>query len=297
MISSRSSMTLWLSLTALSLMWGSSYLFIKLAIAELPPFALAAARAGVAATALAIGFAIARQSIHFSWKQLIPMIVLGTTNGWLPNALTAFASLSLDTAKIGMISASSPLFTFLMAPFLVAEEWLDWHKLMGIAVGFLGIFLLIGPDNVMAGQESLTGSLLVVVVAFCYALGTIYGRLQRSLDPVQLALGQQICSGFGATLLSLIFDPFWKTSLSVSVSLSLLALGVVCTAAPGVLLLWSLRRFQATNVSMLSYLIPLWAAVLGVFVLGERLSLTSITGCVIILSSVWIVNRKAVSSL
>jgi drug/metabolite transporter (DMT)-like permease len=279
---------LWLSLMAIASMWGSAYLFIWVAVAAVSPFALAACRAIVGALTLAALFPLLGQPFRFSRRDLVPMLVLGTTNGWLSNVLTALAAPHIDSAKAGMINASTPLFTMLLAHLCIREERLRAQTVVGLTVGFAGIFILIGPEAVLGGRGSLLGHLLIVGVAICYAAGTVYGRRHKPARPAQLALGQLACAALPAGLVSASLEPPWRLPLPPAVLLALVALGIYCTAA----LYWALlRRFQATNVATVSYLIPLWAAGLGILVLGEPLTWHAALGCAVVLLGVWLANR------
>jgi drug/metabolite transporter (DMT)-like permease len=290
-MSRRHDLIVWSSLIAISAMWGSAYLFMKLLVNDIPPFALAAIRTGVAAVTLALMFLVTRQRISFSRGQWLDMMVLGTTNGWLPNVLTSLALMEIASAKAGMLNASTPLFTMLLAHAWIHDEKLQASKVFGLIIGFVGMFLLIGPEAVIGSTGSLMGHLLITGVALCYAVGTVYGRWRRPANPAQLALGQVVCSTVPATIISLAFEPDWHIELQPVVVFSVLMLGVFCSALPAVLFLDLLHRAQATSAAMVTYMIPVWATALGVLVLGEPLSWYAVMGCAIVLLGVWTVNR------
>lgn len=281
---------LWLLMIAISLMWGSAFLLIKLAVVEVPPFALTGITAGIGVVALAIWLKISQQSIDFSLPQLIPMIVLGTLYGWFPNALIALATLQIDSGLAGMIITATPLITAPLAYFLIADEYLNRQKVMGLLVGFFGIFLLIGPHEIIGSGGSILGQLLMLVAVISNGVGNVYARMIRSPSPVQLTLGQFVFTCAPAMIISFIAEPRWNLHLSLGALFSVLALGVFCSAIPNVLFLYLLGRFQATNVSAIAYLMPVWAVILGVFVLHESLAIHSIIGGIIVLLGIWIVN-------
>jgi drug/metabolite transporter (DMT)-like permease len=290
-MSKRHDLIVWSSLIAISAMWGSAYLFIKLLVNDIPPFALAAIRTGVATATLGLVFLVTRQRVSFSRGQWVDMMVLATTNGWLPNVLTSLALMEIQSAKAGMLNASTPLFTMLLAHVWIHDEKLQTSKVLGLIFGFAGMFLLIGPEAVMGSTGSLMGHLLITGVALCYAVGTVYGRWRRPANPSQLAFGQLVCATVPAALISLAFEPDWHIEWRPVVVFSVLMLGVFCSALPAVLFLDLLHRAQATSAAMVTYLIPVWAAALGVLVLGEPLSWYAVIGCAIVLLGVWIVNR------
>lgn len=291
---SSSQTTLWLSLLTLSLIWGSTYLFVKLSVAQLPPFALTAIRAGVASIALALWFFCTGQSLQpfrHLWKH---MAVLGMINGWFPDVLTAVAAQHIDSAQSGILVTTTPLFTVMIAYPALRDEALDWRKLVGVVMGFVGVFFVIGPQYILSASGTLLGSVAMLLTAASYAVGNVYGRWLRSPHAAQLALGQNIFTCLPAALFSAVVDPQWRLDLSVTTVGSVLFLGLITTAAANVLFFGMLRRFPATNISTVSYLKLIWSVFLGWAVLSEQLALTALFGCGLIVAGVWLVNRPIV---
>ena len=288
---------LWLSLLALSLMWGSAYLFVKLSVAQVPPFALTAIRAGIASVALILWFATTQYTLHpfrHLWKH---MIVLGTVNGWCPDVLTAFAAQRIDSAQVGIILTAMPLFTALIAHKAIHDEPLTWQKMGGILIGFLGVFLIIGPANVLQGGGTLIGFLLMLLTTLSYAIGNVYSRWLRSPYSAQLALGQIVFTCLPAALISIFIEPNWSLDLTPTTIGSVLVLGLISTAIANVLFLRLFQHFPATNISMVSYLKPIWAVLLGWLVLSEVLTPMALLGCLTVLIAVSIVNRPSTHTL
>ena len=288
---------LWLSLLALSFMWGSAYLFVKLSVAQVPPFALTAIRAGIASIALILWFTATHHSLHpfrHLWKH---MVVLGTMNGWCPDVLTAFAAQRIDSVQIGIILTAMPLFTALIAHKAMQDDPLTWQKMIGILIGFLGVFLIVGPEQVLQEGGDLVGFLLMLCATLSYAVGNVYGRWLRSQYPAQLALGQIISTCLPAALISIFIEPSWSLALTPTTIGSVLVLGLVSTATANVLFLRLLRHFPATNISMVSYLKPIWAVLLGWLVLSEVLTPIALLGCLTVLVAVSIVNRSSTHTL
>ncbi|MEM7771935.1 MAG: DMT family transporter [Cyanobacteria bacterium P01_A01_bin.37] len=287
-----SSTTLWLSLLALSLMWGSAYVFVKISVIQVPPFALTAIRAGIASVALVLWFITTRQSLQPFRHLWMHMVVLGTVNGWCPDVLTAFAARRIDSAQAGMVVTALPLFTALIAHYVIHDEHLTWQKLGGIGIGFIGVFLIIGPTQVLEGGGTLVGFLLMLAATLSYAIGSVYGRWLRSPHPAQLALGQIVFTCLPAAVISIGVEPQWSMQLTPTTIGSVLALGLITTAAANVLFLTLLQRFPATNVSMVSYLKLIWVVVLGWLVLSEVPMPIALVGCAMVVMGVWIVTRS-----
>ena len=274
-----------------SIFWVSSFLFIKLMAGEVAPWAIAAGRGLLGAATLALFVAVRGQSPLPRRHEIRHWLVLGTTNGWLPNVLVAYALIQLASGPAAMIQAAGPLVTALFAHLLFAEERLSRRRLTGILVGMAGVAILIGPRLVDGGGTALS-VLAMVGVMLSYACANLYTRAvpPQAGDPIRLALGQQMVSGSGALLLTLAFSggaalaalaPHWQ---------AVLALGVFATALPVTIFMRLIRAAGPTRAAMTGYLVPAVAAVLGVLVLGETLELRQIIGGCIILAGVFLVS-------
>ena len=153
------------------------------------------------------------------------MIVLGTTNGWLTNVLTAVAVSRVDSAVVAMLQASVPLMVAVLAHFFFVEEPFRPRQFIGIMTGLTGILLIVGPIGVFGGRGSLLGITAMLLSALCYACGTIYGRHIASANPAALACGQQACGAAVAVLISLLFEPAGEWNQPISVWLLLAIVG------------------------------------------------------------------------
>ena len=275
-------------LLACSILWASSFLFIKLS-GDLNPFVLAAARGVIGGASLALWFAVQGKSILPQRHEWRIWAILGTFNGWLPNVLLAYALTQITTATAAMIQASSPLIVALLSHALFADERLTPRRLVGVVVGFAGMGILIGPAA-LPGGVSTTGVLTMLAIACSYAVANVYVRTVKQAEPARLALGQQICSGFAATTLALVLaGP--SAFMPVPAHLPpLIALGAAATALPVVLFMTLIRRAGPTRASMVGYLMPVWTAVLAVLFLGETIGLREVLGGAVVLAGVALVS-------
>lgn len=279
------------NLLACSFFWGCSFLFIKLMAADVSPWAIAAGRGLLGASALTLFVLARRQSPLPRRHEIGHWLVLGTTNGWLPNVLVAYALIQLASGPAAMIQAAGPLVTALFAHFLFAEEHLGRRRLGGILVGMAGVAILIGPRLVEGGGTALS-VLAMVGVMLSYAVGNLYTRAvpAKAGDPIRLALGQQMVSGSGALLLTLTFSGWAALSALKPHWQAMLALGVLSTAIPMSIFMRLIRAAGPTRAAMTGYLVPAVATVMGVLVLGESLELRQIIGGCIILAGVFLVT-------
>lgn len=271
--------------------WGSSFLFIKLMSGQVSPFAIAAGRGLLGAVSLALWLRWLGQSPLPRRHEIRHWLVLGATNGWIPNILTAYALIQLASGPAAMIQAAGPLVTAIVAHLIFAEERLSGRRLGGILIGLAGAALLIGPRLFEGGATSLS-VLAMVASMLSYAIGNIYVRAVPAPagNPMRLALGQQVVSGLGASLLALLFaGPMAFLPLRDHWA-PMLALGIVCTAIPMTLFMRLIRAAGPTRAAMTGYLVPTVAATMGVLVLGETPELRQIVAGCIILIGVFLVT-------
>jgi drug/metabolite transporter (DMT)-like permease len=272
-----------------SVLWASGFLFIKLS-GGLHPFVLAAMRGMVGAVSLLTFFLVQGRSIRPQAHEWRTWLFLGTFNGWAPNVLVAYALTQIGTAPAAMIQASGPLIVAILAHLLFADERLTLRRLAGVLIGFAGMAILIGPAAVPDSGVSPTGALAMLATAVSYATGNLYVRTVRHADPARLALGQQICSAFPATMLALVFiGPAAFAPVPASLG-PLVALGVLATAMPILLFMRLIRDAGPTRASMVGYLMPVWTAALAVLFLGETLGARELLGGGVVLAGVALVS-------
>jgi drug/metabolite transporter (DMT)-like permease len=223
--------------------------------------------------------------------QLRHWLVLGTTNGWVPNLLTAFALGYVEAAPAALIHAATPLLVALLTVGLLREERPGPRSLAGLLVGFAGIAVLLGPDA-LAGRASFTGGVLVLLSGLSYALGTIYARRVRPEAPAQLALGQQLVSGGAALMLSVPLAPAGAFAVSGEALFVIALLGIFASALPLTMFLGLIARARVTDAAMVGYLQPPFAAGVGALLLGEVPSPLVLAGGAIVLAGVWLATTR-----
>src|SRR5271165_2610633 len=292
--------TLWMNLIIISGTWGSSFVFVKLITGSMHPFAFAASRGFIAMSALLAWLALRRRKLPADdtpsppspWKNVGHMVVLGTTNGWLANVLTAIAVSRVDSAVVAMLQASVPLMVAVLAHFLFVEEPFRPRQFVGILTGLTGILLIVGPVAVLGGRGSLIGIAAMLLTALSYACGTVYGRHIASTNPAALACGQQACGAIIATIISLLFEPLAEWSQPATVWLLLVVVGVICSAVPTALYLRLLALAASVPAALVAYLQPVWATLLGWAILGEQVRAMSWLGTGIVVVGVVVTTRR-----
>jgi drug/metabolite transporter (DMT)-like permease len=292
---------LWFNLAVISGAWGSSFLFVKLISHSLQPFTFASARGAIAALALLAWLAIRdRSRLAEGWKSRLPrlaelghMLVLGTTNGWLANVMTAIAVRYVDSAICAMLQATVPLMVAVLAHFLLAGEGLRTRQCIGVLAGLLGVILIIGPLGTLGPSNAMLGIGAMLMAAFLYACGTIYGRRIVPRDPVTLACGQQTIGAVIAGIIAASIETTSPWGASLEVWGLLVAVGVFCSALPTALYLRLLGRATSVPAALIAYLQPVWATVLGWAMLGEHVASRALLGTAFVFVGVYIGTRSS----
>lgn len=269
----------WMMLLALSLLWGSSMLFFALLAAELPPLTVVLGRVGLAALALHLLLALrgARMTRAMPWRDFA---VMGVLNNIVPFVLFAWAVGRIPSGLAAILNATTPIFTVLAAHGLTDSERLTPGKLVGVACGFAGVAVLVGPALPGGlGQVDGWGQVACLLGAVSYALAGIYGRRFRALPPLHVATGQVTASAVLALPLALLVERAWALPMPSATAWAALAgIALLCTAAAYILYFAILARAGATNLLLVTFLLPVSALALGAVVLGEAIAPRALAG-------------------
>jgi drug/metabolite transporter (DMT)-like permease len=264
----------WGLLALLSLLWGGSFFFVGVAVTELPPLTLVTLRVGLAAALLWGCAPLIGVSLPKSLKAVAAIAVLGFGNNALPFALIAWGQTHLPSGLASILNAATPLFTVLAAHALTAEEKLSGLKLIGTVAGVAGVAWLLGPDLLWGASVDAWAELAVLGAALCYALSAIFARRVRSLvlKPIDVAAGQATAATVFLAPLALIIDRPWTLPVpSEAVMTSVLGLAALSTALAYIVYFRILAGAGATNVLLVTLLVPATSVILGALFLHERL--------------------------
>lgn len=306
----------WTGFWILSLVWGASFLFIRIGVEQLSTFQLVFYRTGIAAIGLGAVAAWRGKAIPKDWASIRDLLILGIVNTVLPFALITWGEKAIDSGLASVLQATAALFAAPVAHFAFTDERLSSRKVIGLGVGFLGVIVLAtrsGDAGVAAdsGHLHLLGQLAVVVASFCYAIGGMHSRraIQNRLDPIIAACGAMtvtaVITGLIAYGLPLVGGeaPAPLGSLTPRVAWSIVALGTINTFVAYLIFYSIIQTLGISRVSMCTYVIPVVGLILGTLVLDEVVDARLLIGSLMILASVGIVNldlrallgRKAVS--
>ncbi len=265
----------WAMLLVLSLVWGGSFFFVEVAVTQLPTLVIVFSRVLLAAIALWGVILLTGRSIPRSPKVWRTFLVMGLLNNVIPFALIAWGQKSIASGLASILNASTPLFTILVAGMLLADERLTLRKGLGVVIGFVGVVIMIGGDALSGIGQGVWAQLAVLGAALSYAFAGVFGRRFKALgvEPVMTAAGQVTASSLLLLPMVLLFDSPWTLSMpSLGAVSALVALALVSTAFAYILYFQILERAGATNLLLVTFLIPVSAILLGALVLDERLA-------------------------
>ena len=275
------------ALILLGAIWGSSFLFIRIAVPALGPFVLMELRVGLAAVALALyALAVARlPKLRSRWRQFL---FLGFLNAAVPFTLIAAAEIHLTASLAAILNSTTALFAAMVAAVWMGEA-LTVKKVVGLIMGISGVAVLVGWTPIAITEVILLSVGAMLAASFSYALGGVYAkRTFVGLQPLTMAIGQQ--TGAAAVLLPLAVANLPNEAPSPIVGLSVLGLALLCTAAAYLLYFYLITNAGPTKTLTVTFLIPVFGLVFGVLFLGEPVGIGTLVGLGIIRTSVALVT-------
>ena len=273
----------WILLLFLSIVWGGSFFFVEVALSALPIFTIVFLRVSLGALLLSIYLIITGKKFPKEkriWKRLI---VMGVLNNVIPFCLIVTGQQYISGGFASILNATTPFFTVIFAHVFTEDEKINTRKIIGITFGIVGVILLIGFEKVSSGSSNLIGALTIIMAAVSYSLAGIWGKGFKSIkiEPVVTATGQLICSSIILFPIMLITNKPWTLSLpGFRVWASLLGIAFFSTALAYFIYFKILSSAGATNVLLVTFLVPVSAILLGVFVLSEDFKAQYIYGII-----------------
>jgi drug/metabolite transporter (DMT)-like permease len=279
----------WLLLFALVAMWGTSFLLTKVAVAAIAPLDLVAGRFVLGTAVLLALLIVTRRRLPAGGRLWLFIVAIALAGNCIPFWLISWGQQRIDSGLAGILMAIMPLTTVMLAHFLVAGERLNRFKAAGFLLGFLGIVILMGPAVLLELRGSgavLLSQLAVLGGAVCYAVNTIIARHRPQSDALVAAAGVSLVACLIMTPVSVATGPPDLSAVPASALAALVALGVVSTALATVVFFKLIALAGPSFVSLINYLIPAWAVLAGMLVLGERPGWTAFAGLALILCGI-----------
>jgi len=290
----------WALLAILSIVWGGSFLFVGVAVRELPPLTIVALRVVTAASALLLTLRLMGVDLPRTrqvWSAFLGMSIL---NNVIPFTLIVWGQSHIASGLASILNATTPLFTVIVAHYLTEDERLTGQRFAGVIVGFAGVAVMIGAAAFASLDASILAQLAVLGAALSYGFSGVFGRRFKTMGipPLATAAGQVTVSSAILLPTALIVDRPWTLAMpSTGAIVSLAALGLVSTAFAYLIFFRLLARAGATNVGLVTFLIPVSAILLGVLVLGETLAMRHMAGMALIGGGLILIDGRLLSAL
>ena len=284
----------WIAFISLGLIWSSSFLWIKIAVAEIGPMALVAFR--VLFGLLTAGAIAIYQKVDWprDWKTWGVYAILGPTSIAIPIFFISWGEQTIDSAVASILNATVPLFTLIIAHFWLHDDKMTVPKVAGLLIGFAGIVLLFSEDLLASKHLNVIGQLSVVLASLFYAWSAVFGRKYTQHvtgTALRGVLPLITASAFMWAIAPIAEKPFLIPTLPIT-WIAVLWLGVLGSGIATILLYYLLHEIGPTRTTLVTYIFPVGGVILGVFFLDEQISWQLLTGSAIIIASLAVVNYK-----
>ena len=287
--------TEWSLLLLLSVIWGGSFFFTGVAVKELPPFTIVAARVGLAALALLIGLRLAGLSMPRAPEIWLAFFGMGLLNNMIPFSLIVWGQGTIASGLASILNATTPLFGVVVAHLLTRDEKMTGGRLAGTIIGFAGVALMIGPSALSGIGSHFVAELAILGAALSYSFAGVYGRRFKAMgiNPIVTATGQISASAMLMIPLALVIEQPWTLAApGLPTMAALVAIALISTALAYILFFRILASAGATNIMLVTFLIPVSAILLGWLFLDEVLAPQHFVGMATIVAGLVLIDGR-----
>jgi len=297
-------MRIWAGFWLVALIWGSSFMLIRVGVEFVHPLHLVFIRTGIAAVGLSLLVIVFRRPIPRDTKTILSLVTIGLINTLLPFLLITWGETHIESSIASVLQATAALFTLVIAHFTFVDERMSPRKVIGLLCGFAGVVVLAARSS-QGGVETssdlqLQGQIAIVLASLCYAGGATFSRtvIQGKVEPVVLsaiamltaAIASAILIGIGTA--ANLMPAHVPVDLKPDALIAILVLGVVNTFVAYLIFYEIVRTLGAARASMVTYIVPAVGLLLGVVFLNEKLDIYIIMGAGLIFVAIGIVNIR-----
>ncbi len=284
----------WLAFILLGTVWGSSFLWIKIAVQEIGPILLVALRLLFGILALLVVVAYSRPQWPRQRRVWINLAMLGLINNALPYALISWGEQYIDSGVAAVLNSTTPLFTMIVAHLFLTDDRMTRQRVLSLLMGFAGVVVLFSRDLFSGPRGSLLGQMAVLLASISYAFASVFAR--RTTKDVSLVI-RALVPLLGADLMMWTLVPVFESPVSLPqlplTWFSIVWLGVLGVAVAFLLYFYLLHSVGPTRTVLVTYIFPLVGVALGVIFLNERLDWQLLAGTMLIIASVVMVNTRS----
>ena len=280
----------WFVFILLGAIWSSSFLWIKIAVQEVSPITLVAFRVLFGLLFSIVVILIQRTKIPRDFKSWVPFLILGISNVAIPFFLISWGEQAIDSGIAAILDSTVPLFTIIIAHYLLHDDKMTWPKVIGLLMGFAGVVVLMSKD-IGSTIGPILGQLAVVVACMFYAGSSVYARKStEEASGLIRGAGPLVSSTAVIWVAALTIEQPLKIPQLPITWIALLWLGVLGSGFAFILNYYLIHEIGPTRTTMVTYIFPLGGVILGVLFLHEQITWQVIAGAVLIVASLAVAN-------
>ncbi|WP_417686994.1 DMT family transporter [Roseibium sp.] len=284
----------WILLCLLGAIWGGSFIFAKVAVAEIPPLTLVFLRVFLAAVCLHLVLRWRGIAFPLTPGLLAAFLLMGLLNNAIPFSLLFWGQTAISAALASILNATTPIFTFLIAAVALGQEEVRIHRLVGVLTGFAGVVIMLAP-SLGSAETPLWAQIACLGAAISYGFAAAFARRFKGIPAIVSAAGQLTGSSLIMLPLAAISLANWEPLATSAIAWgNVIALGLLATAAAYLIYFRLLSEAGATNASLVTLIVPASAILFGTMLLGESLQPPQIAGFALLLLGLLILDGRVI---
>ena len=287
--------TNWFLLILLSAIWGGAFTLNKIALDLYTPEVIVAGRLIVGSAFLIVLIYFIYKRFTFNLSQLNYYLFISLVGIVIPFIAIINGQRNIDSAMAGILMATMPITTILLSHFFLVDEKINQQKFIGFLISFFGVFILIYREDLFINNsfsKTLISQLQVMLGSTLYSIAAIYGKKYKMTDPVSASTGTILFATFFMLIYLIFIDESNVSIPTLLVNYNILLLGILCTAIATIIYFQILQTAGASFLSIMNFLIPLWAILFGILILHDAFSWNYIFGLIIILAGIKLANSN-----
>ena len=288
--------TNWFLLILLSAIWGGAFTLNKLALNLYTPEVIVAGRLITGSIFLIILVYLIYKRFSISLSELNYYLFMSLVGIVIPFIAIINGQRNIDSAMAGILMATMPISTIILSHFFLEDEKMNQRKFIGFLISFFGVFILIYRDDLFQSNSislTLESQLLVILGSTLYSFAAIYGKKYKITNPINASTGTILFATFFMTIYLLFIDETKPDISMLLIDVNILLLGILCTAIATVIYFQILQTSGASFLSIMNFLIPLWAILFGILILSDSFSWNYIFGLFVILFGIKLANSSS----
>ena len=277
----------------LALMWSSSFAAIKVGIETIDSMPLVAGRMIIGAAVMLTVLKLRGMSLAWGRKAWSDYLFTGLVGGVIPFLLITSGEHHVDSGLAAILMGISPVSTVLLAHYVLNDEYMTPKSLIGVGLGVSGVALLVGPDALSELGNHVIGQVSILIAAICYSTSTIYIKRKSTRPAMEMAAGSMLVGAVCIAVATLVIGQPARIEMPSAQSLiAVIYLGIFPTALATLFYFYLVPRLGANRMSQVNFVVPIAGALIGVVLMGEALTPSTIAALAVIMVAIYLVSAK-----